>query len=253
MHIRTIKNLINHPQNHLIMTIKENDFVEIDYIGRLKDGKVFDTTIESVAKEHHLHNQETKYKPTTICVGQHQIVPGIDQGLIGKEVGKTYTVTLQPENAFGKKDAKQIRLVPLKQFTKQDIMPQPGLQVNIDNQIATILRVSGGRVLVDFNHPLASKVVSYELTIKKQITDPKEQIESFLSVSFPLPATVAVKEGNATITFDQELPKELLEPLSKKLTEITLAKKVEFKTKSAEPPSDKKEEPHISKEKSPPK
>src|SRR3989344_2875820 len=127
------------------MVLKEHDFVEIDYIGKIAHGVVFDTTFAEVAKKHNLKDKST-YKPITICIGEQQVLKGIDKSLVGKEVGNTYIVTLSPEDAFGKKDPKLIRLVPLRTFHKQKVQPQPGLQVDIDGSIATVLRVSGGRV-----------------------------------------------------------------------------------------------------------
>ena len=212
------------------MAIKEHDFVEIEYTGKVNDA-IFDTTSEDVAKKNDVFDPKAKYKPLIICVGEQHVVPGLDQSLIGKEAGKSYTITLQPEQAFGKKDAKKIRLVPLRTFQKQKIMPQPGLQVDIDGQIATVLRAGGGRILVDFNHPLASKEVTYEVTIKRQITDPEEKIKSYLSLAFPIPIEVKVVDNDATITMQQELPNEFTDQLSKKLTELTGVKKVEFKAK----------------------
>src|SRR3989338_10038942 len=180
------------------MALKEHDFVEIDYIGRAAHGVVFDTTFESVAKEYNL-KLKTAYKPIIICIGEQQVLKGIDKSLVGKEVGKKYTLTLAPEEAFGKKDAKMIRLVPLRTFHKQKVQPQPGLQVDIDGTVATVLRISGGRVLVDFNHPLAGKEVMYELAIKRHVTDKAEQIKSFMKLIFPIDVDVSVENNKAVI------------------------------------------------------
>ena len=221
------------------MTIKQHDFIELDYTGKLGDGIVFDTTDVETAKKHSLPSRN---HTLIICVGENQVIPGLDEALIGKELNKEYTVTVPAEKAFGKKDAKNIRLVPLRIFHQQKIMPQPGLQVNVDGNIATVLRVSGGRILVDFNHPLAGREITYNLKIRKRIIDKKEQIESYLKQAFPFPLTVSVKESKATVALPQELPKEIAAELSKKLKELTGAD-VEFKkeerkeTKAAEKPT----------------
>lgn len=201
--------------------VSKKDFIEIGYIGRLADGTIFDTTDEATAKKHSIQSENTEYRPITICVGERQVVPGLDDALAGKDLNKDYTITVPAEKAFGKKDAKNIRLIPMRTFQKQNIMPQPGLRINIDGSIATVLRVSGGRILVDFNHPLAGKEITYTLNIKRKITDKKEQIESYLKRVFPLPVTVSIKEQKATITFSQELPKAITSELSKKLKELT--------------------------------
>ena len=70
------------------MAIKKGDFIEIEYTGRLKEeGFVFDTTDEKIAKEHDLYNSKAAYGPLTICVGEHHVIHGLDEALIGKEKG----------------------------------------------------------------------------------------------------------------------------------------------------------------------
>ncbi len=211
------------------MAIKEHDFVEIEYTGKLENGFIFDTTSEETAKKNNVYSEKAKYKPIIVCVGEKQLVPGLDQTLIGKEENSTFTITLKPEQAFGKKDAKLIRLVPLKTFQKQNIMPQPGLQLNIDGENTTILRVSGGRVLVDFNHPLSGKEIIYEVTIKRKVTDTEEQIKSFLELTLPIKFDVKVESEKATITTQHELPEQITNELAKKLKEITNIKEISFK------------------------
>ena len=128
--------------------IKLHDFIEIEYIGKLTDGTVFDTTSEKVAKEHHLHTPNRKYNPAVICVGERQILPGLDTQLIDKELQKEYSITLPPEKAFGKRDIKQVKIIPADTFKQHNIQPQPGLQVDVDGEIGIISRVSGGRAMV---------------------------------------------------------------------------------------------------------
>jgi FKBP-type peptidyl-prolyl cis-trans isomerase SlyD len=194
-------------------------------------GAVFDTTIESVAKKNNLRTKE--YRPVTICIGEHQIIKGIDKSLVGKETGKKIIVNVAPEEAFGKKDAKLIRLVPLKTFHKQQVTPMPGLQVNIDGTVATVLRVSGGRVLVDFNHPLAGKEVTYDIDIKRIVTDKKEQLESMMKLLMPFKTSVSVHNNKAAITAEHELPKEFSDAIAKKLKELTELD-IEFKHEKKE-------------------
>jgi len=141
------------------MAIKQKDFIEIDYTGKVKeDNVIFDTTDEKAAKENDIHNEEMTYGPVIICVGEKHVIKGLDDWIAGKEIGE-YDVDLKPEDAFGKKDAKLLKLIPTNVFLKQQISPMPGLQVNMDGVVGTIRSVSGGRIFVDFNHPLDRKSV----------------------------------------------------------------------------------------------
>lgn len=212
--------------------IKTNDFIEIEYTGKVKDSIIFDTTDEKTAKDNNIYNEKTEFGPIIICVGQQQVIKGLDKNLIDKEPG-TYTIHLIPEDAFGKKSAKLIQLISTSKFKQQDIQPIPGLQVNIDGIIGVIKTVSGGRTLVDFNHPLAGQDITYNIKINKIITDPKEKIISFLKISINLKdVEVKVENNKASITLKKGVPKEVKDQIAKKLKELTNIE-VEFNVKLA--------------------
>ena len=148
--------------------VSKKDFIEIEYTGKLKDENVvFDTTDETVAKENGLESH-SGYGSVIICVGEEQLLKGLDKNLEGKETGKEYDIELKPEDAFGNKNAKLIQLVPTSKFKQQNVQPMPGMQLNIDGVVGTIKTVSGGRTLVDFNHPLSGKVLTYKIKINKK-------------------------------------------------------------------------------------
>src|SRR3989338_10790420 len=101
------------------MALKENDFIEIEYLAKVQDsGIIFDLTNEELAKQHGLYQEKHQYKPIVICLGKNDILKGLDEFLIGKEPGSSYTATLTPEQAFGKKQPGLIKLVPTSIFKK---------------------------------------------------------------------------------------------------------------------------------------
>jgi len=212
------------------MPIKKHDFVELEYTGRLKDtNDVFDTTDVKIAKEAQIFSEKGDYSPIIICIGEHQILKGIDEFLEGKEPGK-YTLELPSEKAFGKKDSKLVTMIPTGKFTEQGIKPIPDLRLNIDNHIGIVKSVSGGRTVVDFNHPLASRDVFYDLKVIKIVTDKKAQVEALLKVLLGVKVPVEVKDKKVTITFPQELPEQLRAQLGKKIGDLTGAE-IEFTVK----------------------
>ncbi len=202
--------------------IKEKDFIELEYTGKIKeDNFIFDTTDEKIAKDNDLFNEKAEYSPIIICVGQGQVIKGLDKALVGKETGKPCTVEIPSEEAYGKKDAKLIQLISTSKFKKQDIQPMPGLQVNIDGMMGLIKTVSGGRTLVDFNHPLAGKDLVYDIKVKRIVDDDKEKIDSILKINLGIKdLDVKVENKKATISMKDELPKELQEPIKKKIKEL---------------------------------
>ena len=73
---------------------------------------------------------------------------------------------------------------------------------------------SGGRCLVDFNHPLAGKDLVYKVRINKIIDDDKEKLKSLLKAHLNAKdAEVELSEGNATVKAKQKIPKEAVDDL----------------------------------------
>ena len=211
--------------------VKKQDFVEIEYTGRLKeDCAIFDTTEEKVAKENGVYGKHADYSPIIICVGENNILGALEEQMIGKETEKDYAFDIKSENAFGKRDAKLIRLIPMNKFRQQNIQPVPGLQLNIDGVFGIVKTVSGGRCLVDFNHPLAGKDLVYDVKIKRVIEDDKEKLKSLLKMHLQIKeAEIELKEGAADIRLKDNVPKGALEELKKIVEQLVPdIKKVNF-------------------------
>ena len=228
------------------MVIKEKEFVEIEYTGRIKsDDIIFDTTEEKIAKENKIHNPNMPYGPITVCVGTGSVLIGLEKSIIGKEIGKSYKIELSPENAFGKKDAKLLKIVNKNVFIKSNINPVPGLQVNIDGITGVIKNVTGGRTVVDFNHPLSGKGLVYDLKINRLVTDAKEKIVSLVSLQFNLKpeafevkideknvAGIKFKEGIKLKNFNTGMATEMMKEL------VGLNDVVYFETEKSKPNKD---------------
>lgn len=194
------------------MQIKENDFIELEYTGKIKDGNiVFDTTQKDIAEKADILNPRVEYKPVVLCVGQEHILKGIDNALTGKEIDKEYTVELTPDNAFGKKKMELIQLIATGKFKKHGINPMPGLQVNIDNSVGVIKTVTGGRTLVDFNHPCAGKDVVYTFKALRIVTDVQTKMQAMATMLLgeQLITQTTVKDNKAEITTLIKMPDEI--------------------------------------------
>ncbi|GIU70291.1 MAG: peptidyl-prolyl cis-trans isomerase [Candidatus Woesearchaeota archaeon] len=219
--------------------IQKGDFIEIDFTARVKSsGVVFDTTIESEAKKHNIYVKDYVFKPMIVCVGEGQLVKQLDDFLIGKKLGK-YSVDIP--DAFGKKDAKLLRLISIKEFHKHNIDPIPGLEVELDSHRGVVRTVNGGRVIVDFNHPLASQEIVYDIDIKRIVEDDSEKIKGILDfLKFPY-KNVEIDNNQAIIYTDIDL--EMNQLISEEIQRLTKIKEITFR-------KDKKEKENItSKEK----
>jgi FKBP-type peptidyl-prolyl cis-trans isomerase 2 len=211
--------------------IKKKDFIEIEYTGKLKeDGAVFDTTDEKTAKENHLYREDAEYGPITVCVGEKHILKGIEDFIVGKDIGD-YTIDVKPEDAFGKKNAKLIQMIPARKFTEHNIKPMPGLSVNVDGMVGIIKSASGGRILVDFNHPLSGKELVYEIKVKRIVEDRKEQAMSLLGIILSLKkedAELEIKDSEAKIKIKKKFPEEVLKKVEAKIKELVQLSKIEL-------------------------
>ena len=162
------------------MILKKGDFIEVLFTGKLNDGEIFDSNIVEDLKNTNLN---TEPKPFIFPLGKDMFVKGIDSFLIGKEIGE-YSIELKPEDAFGKRNPKLIQMVPTKAFVKNKINPIPGAMFNFDGRLAKILTVSGGRVMVDFNNPIAGKDVFYKVIVNRIVENKKEQVSALNELFF---------------------------------------------------------------------
>ena len=94
-------------------TVKNGDKVSVDYVGSVRDGEVFDTSIESVAKQNNIYNPGTEYKPYEFTAGKGEVIKGLDEGVIGMKVGDSKNLTIPPEKAYGQADPKAIQVIPI--------------------------------------------------------------------------------------------------------------------------------------------
>ena len=162
------------------MALQKKDFLELEFTGRIKDGEIFDSNIK---KDLEQLDPKANPQPLIFCLGEGMFLKGIDDFLIGKEIGK-YTLELSPDKAFGPRVSKFIQTIPINVFKNQNVKPFPGAVFNFDGKIAKILAVSGGRVIADFNNPLAGKDVVYELNVLRKIEDLNEKIKAFINFLF---------------------------------------------------------------------
>ncbi|MCK5233957.1 MAG: FKBP-type peptidyl-prolyl cis-trans isomerase [Candidatus Aenigmarchaeota archaeon] len=202
--------------------MKKGDFVKLEYTGRVKDTKeIFDTTEESLAKENNIFKEDTKYGAVSIIVGAGYVVSGLDKKLLEVDANATAKADISQEDGFGKRDASLIKIMPSAHFQKEKIVPVPGQYITLGNNVSgKILSASSGRVRVDFNHPLAGKILEYEIKTLGIITAPKEKINVITGFYFGgLKEKIAssLSEGHADISMPKEFFKFVPDDLRKKI------------------------------------
>ena len=219
------------------MVLKEKDFVEIKFTGKVKDGDIFDLNIKEDLEKIHLgYDHPAEPKPFIFCLGQGMFLKSLDNFLIGKpETEEDYDVTLSPEKAFGNRDPGLIQRIPSKIFKEHKINPFPGITFNFDGRAGKVLTVSGGRVMVDFNHGLAGKDIEYKIKFIRKVTNEKEKIESLNDFFFRKELDFEIKEKKLifNLSEDETQLKNLIELLKDKYKEM-MGLEVEVKEKKEE-------------------
>ena len=106
-------------------------------------------------------------EPLVYLHGQGNIIPGLEAALAGKQIGDSFTVTIQPEDAYGLVDDSMRQLVSRKMFDDLDI--EVGMQFHADvshgSGIITITEINGDDVIVDGNHPLAGVALTFDVEV----------------------------------------------------------------------------------------
>src|SRR5438093_12928343 len=168
------------------MTVKPGDFLLVNFTLKVKEsGETVDTTYDAVAKDTHLHREESTYGPRFIILGEGWLPKGLEDSLVGLDIGKQTTVELPPDKGFGTRDPANMRLVPLRRFRDKGIDPTPGAQIEFDGRPATVRAVGTSRVQVDYNHPLAGRTLIYDVSIEKIVDDDNEKILNIISKRIP--------------------------------------------------------------------
>jgi FKBP-type peptidyl-prolyl cis-trans isomerase 2 len=184
------------------MTLEKGDFIEIEFSATLKDGQLVDTTKKEEAKKAGL--KEDSIKPLIICLGNDMLIPGLEEDVLNKELGKDFSVEVKAEKAFGKRHPQLIQMVSVKNFHEQKINPEKGMQFSLDGRMATILSNSGGRVLLDFNNPLAGKEIIYNYKILRKVDKKEEQLDAMQEFFFKRKFDSKLEGDSAKIKVDKE-------------------------------------------------
>lgn len=82
---------------------EQGDSINVNYIGRFTDGKVFDTSYEAVAKENNIFNPQRPYEPLPLTCGVGQVIPGWDEGIQLLNQGGSAVLIIPPHLAYGER------------------------------------------------------------------------------------------------------------------------------------------------------
>ena len=182
--------------------VSKSDVILFDFTLRDRSGAVYDTTNAEQAAKAGMPVKDNAVRPVLVVAGEGQLLPGLDEKVVGATEGQLTHVDVTPDKAFGPRREDLIRVMPLSEFTKRDMTPVPGMVLEIDNQKAKIQSVNGGRVRVDFNHELAGQILSYDFTVVKILKTPAEKIQGLSDDLFVVTGPNAAKAGKIKTALD---------------------------------------------------
>jgi FKBP-type peptidyl-prolyl cis-trans isomerase SlpA len=134
--------------------IKIGDTVSVNYTGKFEDGTIFDTSL--------VEGRE----PITVKMGEKQVIPGFENGLMDMMVEEKKTVEIEPEMGYGPYREEMIFDVPKEQFPEGISV---GDILNAQSQMGpvnvTVMEIGETTIKIDANHPLAGKKLIFELEV----------------------------------------------------------------------------------------
>lgn len=191
------------------MALQKGDFILIDQVGKVKEtDDIFETTIEETAKKERLYKEGEIYEPKLVVIGEGWVLKALDESLTTMELHKTSTVEIPPEKAFGERDPEKVKRIPLRHLTTKGITPTLGMRVEHNGKTATVRTIGAGRVLLDFNPPLAGKTLVYEVRVQKKLKTRKEKIAALIHRRIPAVEESKFKFTVKVKTVSIEMPEE---------------------------------------------
>jgi peptidylprolyl isomerase len=135
------------------MAASTGDTVRVHYRGTLADGTEFDA---SEGRD-----------PLEFRLGDGVVIPGFEAAVAGLEPGEKRTVTIAPQDAYGPKNEALIQRIDADAFSED---PYVGGHVDLiapdgSRLPGEITSVDEEGAVLDFNHPLAGKTLTFEVEL----------------------------------------------------------------------------------------
>lgn len=134
---------------------KKGDTVKVHYTGILENGEQFDS---SKGRD-----------PLEFTIGNGQVIPGFENGVIGLNLGESKTVKIPPEEGYGPRYEEMVLKVDKSKFPEGST-PEIGQQLQLKQLdgkvfVVSITDIEDDSITLDANHPLAGKVLNFEIEL----------------------------------------------------------------------------------------
>lgn len=149
------------------MTIADKSVVGIQYTLKNDNGEELDGSAEG--------------EPLVYLHGCGNIIPGLEDALLGKVIGDSLSVTVPPEKAYGEKREEMMGKVPLSAFEGMGDL-KAGMRFDAEGedgqrQMVVIEEVGEEEVTINGNHPLAGETLHFDVTVASIREATAEELE----------------------------------------------------------------------------
>ncbi len=129
--------------------------VTFDFTLRLNDDEIADTTQGQM--------------PLRFVVGQGQLLPALEDAMIGMIVGEERHITVEPADGYGEWDEDALEEVALSELP-EDVELEEGAALEVtdsegETYEATVYEVGKDSVVLDYNHPLAGETLQFDVKV----------------------------------------------------------------------------------------
>ena len=134
---------------------KEGDSVKVQYVGKLEDGSIFDSSAPDA--------------PLEFTIGGNQVIPGFNNGVLGMTVGESKTVHIPVTDAYGPHQKDGVFEISRTEFP-DDMNIEIGMRLEGNQQNGksvqvTIIEINEDTIKLDANHRLAGKDLTFDITL----------------------------------------------------------------------------------------
>jgi FKBP-type peptidyl-prolyl cis-trans isomerase 2 len=143
---------------------EKGDTLKVDYVGKLPNGTVFDTSIKAEAVKAGFQLRPS-YEPLEFTVGAGQLIEGFDSGVLGMKEGETKVVTMPPEKAYGQRREDAVISIPLDRIGNSAALRVGAMLSAQGGATGKVIEIANGTAKIDFNPELAGQTLVFTIKV----------------------------------------------------------------------------------------
>jgi peptidylprolyl isomerase len=135
---------------------QEGDVVQVDYTGRLSDGRVFDSSYGRQALE--------------FILGENSMLPDFEAAIYGMKSKESKTISIPAARAYGLFDESKILKVPAAQIPSTAKLGNTlSMRTTKGVSMGRLIAIDGDDAYLDLNHFLVNQDLNFDLSLVKAL------------------------------------------------------------------------------------